>query len=181
MAGFKGLKRNLDSSLPRYVTRWKGSRLSPFPPPPFVLPNTLTPKLLTAGDWAPGGWTTLKLRGAESGDRGRLEASATPAPGAVRGRPLPSPESTEGPAAPPARGTRSRGPRRGRIVAVMGFPGGSDGKESVSTARDPGLILELGRSSGEENSYPLQYSGMENSMDRGAWWTAVHGVTKSQM
>ena len=66
------------------------------------------------------------------------------------------------------------------VVAVMGFPGGSDGKESVSTARDPGLILELGRSSGEENSYPLQYSGMENSMDRGAWWTAVHVVTKSQ-
>ena len=104
VAGFKGLKRNLDSSLPRYVTRWKGSRLSPFPPPPFVLPNTLTPTLLTAGDWAPGGRTTLKLRGAESGDRGRLEASATPAPGAARGRPLPSPEEAWAPRGWPAGG-----------------------------------------------------------------------------
>ena len=45
---------------------------------------------------------------------------------------------------------------------------------------DPGLIPELGRSSEEGNSYPLQYSCPENSMDRGAWWGTVHGIAKSQ-
>ena len=49
------------------------------------------------------------------------------------------------------------------------FPGGSDGKESASKARDPGLIPGLGRSSGEENGNPLQYSYLENPMDRGTW------------
>ena len=60
----------------------------------------------------------------------------------------------------------------------MGFSGGSDGKESTCDAGDLGLIPGLGRSSGEGNSYPLQYSGLENSMDRGAWQATVHGVTK---
>ena len=55
-----------------------------------------------------------------------------------------------------------------------GFPGGSDGKESTSNVGDLSLIPELGRSSGEGNGYPLQYSGLENSMD-----CLVHGVTKS--
>ena len=59
----------------------------------------------------------------------------------------------------------------------MGFSGGSDGKESTCDAGDLGLIPGLGRSSGEGNSYPLQYSGLENSMDRGAWQATVHGVT----
>ena len=64
----------------------------------------------------------------------------------------------------------------------MGFSGGSDGKEFVCNAGDPGSIPELGRSPGEENGYPgLQYSSLENSMDRGAWWTTVHVVTKSQI
>ena len=45
---------------------------------------------------------------------------------------------------------------------------------------DLGSIPGLGRSPGEGNSYPLQYSGLENSMDRGAWWATVHGVPKSQ-
>ena len=60
-----------------------------------------------------------------------------------------------------------------------GFPSVSDGKESACNAGDPGLIPELGRSSGEGNGNPLQYFCLENSMDRGAWWATVHGVTKS--
>ena len=47
----------------------------------------------------------------------------------------------------------------------LGFPGGSDGKESTCNAGDLGSIPGLGRSPGEENSYPLQYSGLENSID----------------
>ena len=62
----------------------------------------------------------------------------------------------------------------------LGFPGGSDDKESSCNAGDPGLIPELGRSPGEGNGYSLQYSYLENFMDRGAWWATVHGVTKSQ-
>ena len=60
-------------------------------------------------------------------------------------------------------------------------PYGSDGKESACNAEDPSLILGLGRSSGEKNSITLQYSCLENSMDREAWWTTVHGATKSQI
>jgi len=48
----------------------------------------------------------------------------------------------------------------------LGFPGGSDGKESACNARDPDLILGLGRSPGEGNGNPLQYSCLDNSMDR---------------
>ena len=59
------------------------------------------------------------------------------------------------------------------------FPSGSDGKESACSAGDPGLIPELGRSPGEEKGNPLQYFCLENSMDRGALWTTVHGVLKS--
>ena len=59
------------------------------------------------------------------------------------------------------------------------FPGSSVAKESTCNAGDPGLILESGRSPGEGNGYPLQYSGLENSMDRRAWWATVHGVAKS--
>ena len=63
----------------------------------------------------------------------------------------------------------------------MGFPGGSDHKESACKAGDPGLIPGLGRSLGEGNGNPLQYSCLENSMDREAWWTIVHGVAESDM
>ena len=59
-----------------------------------------------------------------------------------------------------------------------GFPGGSGVKESAYNAEDVGLIPGLGRSPGEGNGNPLQYSCLENSMDRGAWWARVHGVTK---
>ena len=62
----------------------------------------------------------------------------------------------------------------------MGFPAGSDGKESACNAGDPGLIPGLGRFPGEGNGNPLQYSFLENSMDRGAWRATVHGVSKSQ-
>ena len=50
-----------------------------------------------------------------------------------------------------------------------GFPGGSDGKESACAVRDPGSIPGSGRPSGEGNGKSLQYSGLENSMDREAW------------
>ena len=62
----------------------------------------------------------------------------------------------------------------------MDFPGGSDGKTSVYNAGDPGLIPGSGRSLGEGNGNPLQYSCLENPMDRGAWLATVHGDTKSQ-
>ena len=62
----------------------------------------------------------------------------------------------------------------------MGFPGGSDGKESTCKVGDLGSVPGLGRSLGEGNGYPLQHSGLENSMDKGAWWATVHGVSKSQ-
>ena len=58
-------------------------------------------------------------------------------------------------------------------LQLMGFPGGSDGKESTCNVGDPGLIPELGISPGEENGYQLQYSCLEKSTDRGAWWTTV--------
>ena len=61
----------------------------------------------------------------------------------------------------------------------MGFPGGSDGKESACNSRDTGLISRSGRSPGVENGNPLQYSYLENSMDRRVWQATVPGVTKS--
>ena len=62
----------------------------------------------------------------------------------------------------------------------MGVPGGSEGKASACDLEDPGLIPWSGRSPGEGNGNPLQYSCLENPMDRGAWWATVHGVAKSQ-
>ena len=56
--------------------------------------------------------------------------------------------------------------------------GGSKGKESACNAGDPGSVPGLGRSPGEGNGYPFQYSYLENSMDRGAWQALVHGVAK---
>ena len=60
------------------------------------------------------------------------------------------------------------------VFIFLGFPGDSAGKESACNAGDLGSIPELGRSPGEGKGYPLQYSGLENSMDY-----IVHGVTKS--
>ena len=62
----------------------------------------------------------------------------------------------------------------------MGFPGSSDGKESACNAGNLGLIPGSGKSPGEGNGYPLQYSCLENSMDRRAWQATVHGVANSQ-
>ena len=61
----------------------------------------------------------------------------------------------------------------------QGFPGDSGSKESASNAGDPGSISASGRSPGEGNGYPFQYSHLGNSMDRGARWTTIHGVAKS--
>ena len=60
----------------------------------------------------------------------------------------------------------------------QGFPGGSAGKESTCNAGDPGSILGLGRSPGEGNGNPFQYSCLGNPMDSRAWRAAVHGVAQ---
>ena len=65
-------------------------------------------------------------------------------------------------------------------LSHRGVPGGSDGKESACNAGDSGSSPGLGRSSWEGHGNPLQYSCLENSMDRGAWWATVHGVAKNQ-
>ena len=65
------------------------------------------------------------------------------------------------------------------VTEKKGFPGDSDGKESTCNAGDLGSFPGLGRSPGEGNGYRLQYSGLENYMNRGAWKPTVHGVTKS--
>ena len=62
----------------------------------------------------------------------------------------------------------------------LGFSGSSDGKESACNAGEPPWIPGLGRSPGEVNGTPLQYSCLENPMDRGAWWAIVPGVAKSR-
>ena len=66
-----------------------------------------------------------------------------------------------------------------KFYVKLGFSGGSDGKESACNAGDLSSIPGLGRSPGGGQSNPLQYSCLENSMDRGAWQATVHGVTKS--
>ena len=64
-------------------------------------------------------------------------------------------------------------------IHVLGFLDGSDGKESAYNAGDLGSIPGSGRSPGERHGNPLQYSCLENPMDRGAWWAVVNGVTQS--
>ena len=63
----------------------------------------------------------------------------------------------------------------------MGFPGGSDGKESAYNARDPDSIPGSGRSLEEGNGNPLQHPCLENSMVRKAWQATVHGIKKLDM
>ena len=75
----------------------------------------------------------------------------------------------------PARLLGSRFPK-----ALCCLPWCSDGKESTCSAGNPGSIPGSRRSRGERNGNLLQYPCLENPMDRGAWWTTVHGVTKSQ-
>ena len=62
---------------------------------------------------------------------------------------------------------------------LPGFPGGSEVKESACNVGDLGSIPRSGRSPGEGNGNPLQYSCLENPMNGGAWWATVHGVAKS--
>ena len=73
-----------------------------------------------------------------------------------------------------------RGPGRhgGFANLLMGFPGGSEVKAPACNAGDLGLIPGSERFPGEGNGNPLQYSCLENPMDRGAWWATVHGVAK---
>ena len=66
------------------------------------------------------------------------------------------------------------------VVPSLDFPGGSDSKEPVYNAGDLGSVPGSGRSPGEGNGDPLQYSCLENSVDRGTWRAIVHGITKSQ-
>ena len=67
-----------------------------------------------------------------------------------------------------------------RLVKLLqwGFPGGSVVENLPANAGDAGSIPGLGRSPGEGNGSPLQYSCLENPMDRGAWWVTVHEITK---
>ena len=67
------------------------------------------------------------------------------------------------------------GPKNGES---LDFPGGSDGKEFTCNAEDSGLIPGSGRSSGEGNGYFLQYSCLENPIDRGVWQATIHGVAR---
>ena len=69
------------------------------------------------------------------------------------------------------------------FTSLLGFPGGSVVKNSpanAGNARDLGLIPGSGISPGGGHGNPLQYSCLENPMDRGAWWATVHGVAKSR-
>ena len=85
------------------------------------------------------------------------------------------------PTGQPLRDGRGRGLiTAGLALWKLGFPGGSEVKASAWNAGDPGSIPELGISPGEGNGNPLQYSCLENPMEGGAWWAAVHGVAKSQ-
>ena len=72
--------------------------------------------------------------------------------------------------------------RRGRLPTPVffGFPSGSDNKESICNVGDLGSIPGMGRFPGGGHGNPVQYSSLENSMDGGAWWASVHGVSKSQ-
>ena len=63
---------------------------------------------------------------------------------------------------------------------TLGFPDGSEVKASACNAGDPSSVPGSGRSPGEGNGTPLQYSCLENPMDGGAWWATVHGVAKSR-
>ena len=65
-----------------------------------------------------------------------------------------------------------------KACEILGFPGGSDGKESACNTGDVGSISRSGRSPGEGNGNPLQYPCLGNPMKRGAWWVTVRGVTK---
>ena len=91
-----------------------------------------------------------------------------------KGLPFPSAEDLPDP------GIKPGSPALQADSLPSGFPGGSDSKASAYNVGDLGSIPGLGRSPGEGNGNPLQYSCLENLMDRGVWQATVHGVTKSQ-
>ena len=64
------------------------------------------------------------------------------------------------------------------VINLLGFPGGSLSRESAFSTEDAGLIPGSGRFPGGGHSSPLQYSCLENPMDRGAWWATIHRVSK---
>ena len=66
------------------------------------------------------------------------------------------------------------------LNGLKGIPDGSEVKVSACNAQDPALIPGSGISPRERNGYPLQYSCLENPIDRQSWWGTVHGVAKSQ-
>ena len=68
----------------------------------------------------------------------------------------------------------------GLQIPGWGFPGGTVVKNPPANAGDASLIPGSGRSPGEGNGNPLQYSCLENSMDKGAWWATVHVATKTE-
>jgi len=67
------------------------------------------------------------------------------------------------------------------VVCLLGFPGGSEGKESAFNVGDLGSIPGLGRSPREGNGHPFQYSSLENSINREAWQATVHRAAKSSV
>ena len=71
--------------------------------------------------------------------------------------------------------------RVGHDLATKGFPDSSVVKESARNAGDPGLIPGSGRSAGEGNGYPLQYSGLENSMDCGPPASSIYGIPQARI
>ena len=89
------------------------------------------------------------------------------------GLPFPSPEDLPDPGIEPG------SPALQADSLPSGFPGGSDSKPFAYNVGDLGSIPGLGNSSGEGNGNPLQYSCLENSMDREAWQAPVRGVAKS--
>ena len=80
----------------------------------------------------------------------------------------------------PTQGSNLGLPHCRQILYYLAFPGGLEGKASAHNAGDRGSIPESGRSPGEGNGNPLQYSCLENPMDGGAWEAAAHGVAKSR-
>ena len=65
-------------------------------------------------------------------------------------------------------------------VCYRGFPGVSDDKEYACNVGHPGSISRSERFPGERKGFPIQYSSLENLMDRGAWWGTIHGISKSR-
>ena len=123
----------------------------------FKVHQSLDPPVAEGSDYQGGTWAST---GQEIVPRRELRAFPVPEPEASFAESLPSEED--------------------RIWSNEDIPGGSDGEESTCNAGDLGSIPGLGRSPGEGNGYPLQYSCLQDSTDRGAWQATVHGVAKSR-